>query len=153
LTNVARATLDELQEDYLDWLEAHGFREWTMEDERKVFARTFAKEHPDWEDWKEIFSTRPPEVCCNLMIVIISQTKYLLDQMLKHQEEEFKKHGGVRERMHAARTVARGEAWDKELYSKLAAAKAPEDLARIAKEILQKVNALAQNIARKRGWK
>ena len=73
--------------------------------------------------------------------------------MLKRQEEEFKQHGGVRERMHAARTVARGEAWDKELYSKLAAAKTPEDLARIAKEIRQKVDALAQNIARKRGWK
>lgn len=50
LTNVARATLDELQEDYLDWLEAHGFGEWEMVDERKVFARSFAKEHPNWED-------------------------------------------------------------------------------------------------------
>jgi four helix bundle suffix protein len=118
-----------------------------------VFARSFAKEHPDWEDWKEIFSTRPPEVCCNLMIVIILQTKYLLDQMLKRQEEEFRQHGGVRERMHAARTAARGEAWDKELYSKLAAAKASEDLVKIVKEIKQKVDAVAQSIARKRGWK
>ena len=153
LTNVARATLDELQEDYLDWLEAHGFGEWEMVDERKVFARSFAREHPDWEDWKEIFSTRPPEVCCNLMIVIISQTKFLLDQMLKRLEEDFKQHGGVRERMHAARTAARGEAWDKELYSKLAVAKNAEDLVKIVKEIKQKVDAVAQSIARKRGWK
>jgi four helix bundle suffix protein len=153
LTNVARATLDELQEDYLDWLEAHGFGEWSLDDERKVAARSFAKAHPDWEDWQEIFNSRPPEVCCNLMIVIILQTKYLLDQMLKRQEEDFKQHGGVRERMHAARTAARGEAWDKELYSKLSATKNAEDLAMAVTAIKHKVDALAQSIARKRGWR
>ena len=153
LTNVARATLDELQEDYLDWLEAHGFGEWAMDDERKIFARTFAKEHPDWEDWKTIFSTRPPEVCCNLMLVIILQTKYLLDQMLKRQEADFKQYGGVRERMHTARTATRGEAWDKGLYSLLVATKTPEELAKAVKAIKQKVDALAQTIARKREWK
>lgn len=87
------------------------------------------------------------------MIVIISQTKYLLDQMLKRLEEDFKQYGGVRERMHAARTTARGEAWDKELYSKLVAAKNAEDLAKVVNEIKQKVDAMAQNIAQKRGWK
>lgn len=153
LTNVARATLDELQEDYLDWLEAHGCGEWAMDDERKIFARTFAKEHPDWEDWKTIFSTRPPEVCCNLMLVIILQTKYLLDQMLKRQEADFKQYGGVRERMHAARTATRGEAWDKGLYSLLVGTKTPEELAKAVKAIKQKVDALAQTIARKREWK
>ena len=153
LTNVARATLDELQEDYLDWLEAHDCGEWAMDDERKIFARTFAKEHPDWEDWKTIFSTRPPEVCCNLMLVIILQTKYLLDQMLKRQEADFKQYGGVRERMHAARTATRGEAWDKGLYSLLVATKTPEELAKAVKAIKQKVDALAQTIARKREWR
>ena len=153
LTNVARATLDELQEDYLDWLEAHGCGEWAMDDERKIVARTFAKEHPDWEDWKTIFSTRPPEVCCNLMLVIILQTKYLLDQMLKRQEADFKQYGGVRERMHAARTATRGEAWDKGLYSLLVATKTPEELAKAVKAIKQKVDTLAQTIARKREWR
>ncbi len=152
LTNVARATLDELQEDYLDWLEAHGFGEWEMADERKVFARSFAKEHPDWEDWKDIFDSRPPEVCCNLMIVIILQTKYLLGQMLKRQEEEFRQHGGVRERMHAARTAARAEAWDNALYSKLAGVEDADALAKVVKEIKQEVDVVAQSIARKHGW-
>ena len=124
-----------------------------MDDERKIVARTFAKEHPDWEDWKTIFSTRPPEVCCNLMLVIILQTKYLLDQMLKRQEADFKQYGGVRERMHAARTATRGEAWDKGLYSLLVATKTPEELAKAVKAIKQKVDALAQTIARKREWR
>jgi hypothetical protein len=73
--------------------------------------------------------------------------------MLKRQEEDFKQHGGVRERMHAARTAARGEAWDKELYSKLAATETSEDLSKVTSEIKQKVDAMARSIARKRGWK
>ena len=43
LTNVARATLDELLEDYLDYLKAHGAAEWAMESEKKAAAREFAK--------------------------------------------------------------------------------------------------------------
>ena len=62
-------------------------------------------------------------------------------------------HGGVRERMHAARTAARGAVWDKELYLKWVATKTPEDLINVVKEIKEKVDDLAQNIARKRGWK
>ena len=33
LTNVARATLDELMEDYLDYLKSHGCVEWQRNDE------------------------------------------------------------------------------------------------------------------------
>ena len=55
--------------------------------------------------------------------------------------------------MHAARTATRGEAWDKGLYSLLVATKTPEELAKAVKVIKQKVDALAQTIARKREWK
>ena len=128
LTNVARATLDELLEDYLDYLKAHGAAEWAMESEKKTAAREFAKAHSEWEDWKPIFESRPAETLCNLMIVIIQQSRYMLDKMLKWQEEDFKAHGGVRERMHAARTEARGESWDKAVYSMLDLSASPADL-------------------------
>ena len=39
LTNVARATLDELLEDYFDYLKSYGESEWTASDERKKKAR------------------------------------------------------------------------------------------------------------------
>ena len=38
LTNVARATLDELLEDYLDYLKAHGSAEWAMDSDKKTAA-------------------------------------------------------------------------------------------------------------------
>ena len=89
LTNVARATLDELLEDYLDYLKSHGSSEWPASSEKKTAARDFAKKHADWDDWKPLFESRPAETLCNLMIVVIQQTKYLLDRMIAAQEEDF----------------------------------------------------------------
>ena len=152
LTNVARATLDELLEDYLDYLKSHGAVEWPMQDEKKAAAREFAKAHADWEDWKPFFDTRPAETICNLMIVLIQQTRNLLDRMLKWQEDDFKKHGGVRERMHAARTEARAEAWDKGIYSMLDLATDSADLARRVAEIERTVRRTAAGIARRKRW-
>ncbi len=153
LTNVARATLDELLEDYLDYLKSHNAAEWPMASGKKTAAREFAKVHADWEEWKPFFETRPAETICNLMIVLIQQTRYLLDRMLKWQEEDFKKHGGVRERMHAARTEARAESWDKGIYSMLDLAEDSADLARRIEEIKRNVRRIAASIARRKGWK
>ena len=86
------------------------------------------------------------------MIVLIQQTRYLLDRMLKWQEDDFKKHGGVRERMHAARTEARAEAWDKGIYSMLDLATDSADLARRVAEIERTVRRTAAGIARRKRW-
>ncbi|MBO4619076.1 MAG: four helix bundle suffix domain-containing protein [Victivallales bacterium] len=152
LTNVARATLDELIEDYLDWLKTHNSAEWPADDARRVAVRDYARENADWADWQEFFETRPAETVANLMLTLCHQTRYLLDKMIATQEEEFKKFGGVRERMHAARTATRGEEWDKSVYSRLETATTSEDLAAIAAEIKQKVEQTVWSIKRKKGW-
>ena len=140
LTNVARATLDELIEDYLDWLKSHGSAEWPSGDERRIAARDYSKAHSDWPDWQRFFETRPAETVANLMLTICHQTRYMLDKMIAAQEEDFKKHGGVRERMHAARTAARGEEWDKGVYSRLDAASDVMELEARAAEINEQDN-------------
>ena len=152
LTNVARATLDELIEDYLDWLKTHNSAEWPADDKRRIAARDYAREHADWVDWQEFFETRPAETVANLMLTLCHQTRYLLDKMIATQEEDFKKHGGVRERMHNARAAMRGEEWDKCVYSRLDAATTPEELAAIAAEIKHKVEQIVGSIKRKKGW-
>ena len=48
LTNVARASLDELLEDYLDYLKAHDSPPWAMNDERAIAAKKLGREHSDW---------------------------------------------------------------------------------------------------------
>ena len=152
LTNVARATLDELREDYLDRLRARGAEPWAADDERSVAARAFAKAHPDWDDWKELFESRPEETLCNLMLTLCHQARTLLDGMIRRQEEDFLTFGGVRERMHAARTEARGGAWDKTLYSRLDAAPDAAELRRRAEEIRRETTRAEHAIARRKGW-
>ena len=152
LTNVARASLDELLEDYLDYLKAHDSSPWTMHDERAVTAKRLGREHSDWEYWRPIFVSRPAEVCCNLAITLIHQTRSLLDSLIKHLEADFVKHGGIRERMHAARTAARGEDWDKSLYSRLNGASTVAELEARAEEIRRKVSQSVWGIKKRKGW-
>ena len=86
------------------------------------------------------------------MIVVIQQTKYLLDKMIAAQEADFKKHGGVRERMHAARTAARGEEWDKAIYSRLDGAATAEELAARSDEMRKAIARAVWSIKRRKGW-
>lgn len=87
-----------------------------------------------------------------LMLTLCHQTRYMLDKMLARQEADHKKFGGVRERMHAARTAARAEEWDKCLYSRLDGAKTAEELAARAAEIRSAVTRAMASIKRRKGW-
>ena len=152
LTNVARASLDELLEDYEDHLKSNGLVRWSANDAKSVAAREKAKANPDWEFWKPIFETRSAETICNLQLTIIHQTQVLLDGMIRRQEDDFKKFGGVRERMHAARTAARGEDWDKGLYSRLDGATTAAELETRAEEIRRKLSSAVWSIKKRKGW-
>ena len=152
LTNVARATLDELIEDYLDWLKSHDAEVWPSDDRRQIAARDFAKKNTEWSAWKPLLDSRPPETVANLMLTLCHQTRYLLDRMIGRQEEDFKKFGGVRERMHAARTAARGESWDKGVFSRLDGAATAAELAARAAEIKRTVDQTVASLKRRKGW-
>ena len=152
LTNVARATLDELMEDYRDYLKRSNLHEWAPDSEKALAARDFAKAHCDWSEWKEIFETRPAETLANLMLTLCNQASYMLGRMIERQEADFKKFGGVRERMHAARTAARGEDFDRNLYGRLAAAESAEELEAKIRELRQMIDRAASSIRRKKGW-
>lgn len=152
LTNVARASLDELFEDYEDYLKSHELVRWPSTDRKYVVARAKAIANPDWSFWKPIFASRTAETICNLQLTLIRQTQSLLDGMIKRQEADFKKLGGVRERMHAARTAARSESWDKAVYSFLESALTAADLdARVA-EIRRKLARTAWSIKQRKAW-
>ena len=152
LTNVARASLEELLEDYVDFLKSHDFAEWPRDDKKAIYARDFSREHNDWVDWKEIFETRPADVLANVMLTIGNQTSYMLGKMIERQEADFKKLGGIRERMHDARTAARGEEFDKSLYSRLNAEKSVEDLLAQASEMKRKIDRAVWSIRKRKGW-
>ena len=133
-------------------MKSHGASEWDAASEKKTAARDFAKSHAEWSDWKPFFDSRPAETLCNLMIVVIQQTKCLLDKMIAAQEADFMKHDGVRERMHAARTAARGEDWDKAIYSRLDGAETATELASRADELRERITKLVWDMKKRKNW-
>ena len=152
LTNVARASLEELLEDYHDYLVRNGLALWDPAGDKHHAARDFAKTRNDWPEWQALFESRSAETLANLMLVIGNQTSYLLGRVIERQEADFTQHGGIRERMHAARTTARGAMWHAALHDFLAEARSPEDLAARQAELRRETERIARNIARDRGW-
>jgi four helix bundle suffix protein len=108
LVNVARASLGELLEDYRDFLRSRGLRLWEKDSREALFVRKLgAQKDVSYETYKTYFETRPPEVVANILICLIHQTNYLLDQQLRQLEKAFLEEGGLRERMTHARLAKR----------------------------------------------
>ena len=113
LVNVARASLEELLGDYKDFLRQRGYVLWDKNSKEALYVRKLGKK-PDlsYEDFRRFVETRPPEVVANIIICIIHQANYLLDQQIRRLEQDFLNEGGVRERMTRARLTARAKQSD-----------------------------------------
>jgi len=110
LTNVARASLEELLEDYRDYLKVRDLHLWEKESREAAYVRKLGKTLPlSFEVFREFVETRPAEVVANIAICLIHQANFLLDQQLKSLEKSFLKDGGLRERMTRARLQARDD--------------------------------------------
>lgn len=111
LTGVARASYGELLEDYRDFLRQRGLTVWGKDDPRvweirktreaaeKEINRSYNAYMSNW--------TNSPERYANLMITLISKESYLLDRLLRAQEEKFVREGGFRENLFRKRNEYR----------------------------------------------
>ena len=110
LTNVARASLEELLEDYRDYLRVRGLEEWTTDHRYTKRLRELNRTPgANYETFKKGIEHPDPAIAANVMIGLIKLTNYLLDRQLKRQEQDFLKEGGLRERMTRARLAARAK--------------------------------------------
>jgi four helix bundle suffix protein len=108
LVNVARASLEELLEDYRDFLRTRDEPLWQKNSKEALFVRRLgAKKNRSYESYRTYIETRPAPVVANILICLIHQTNYLLDQQLRQLEEAFLREGGLRERMTRARLRSR----------------------------------------------
>ena len=121
LTDVARASLAELLGDYEIFLAEKGIVPWSRHDVSRCalcelrlppFSFTNDSLHDYWRYFQEArkpFETwldSPDDtVVANAMIVLISQTMFMLDRQLQHQGLAFLNDGGFKERMHQCRTT------------------------------------------------
>jgi four helix bundle suffix protein len=108
LTNVARASLEELLEDYRDFLRVRAIEEWTKDHPYTMRLRLLNRQPgANYETFRKGIENSDPAVSANVMIGLIKLTNYLLDKQIRQLEKAFVEEGGLRERMTRARLTER----------------------------------------------
>lgn len=111
LTNVGRASLEELLEDYRDFLRSRNIAEWTAGHSHSRRLRELNRRpDADYETFRKGIEHSDPAIAANVMIGLIKATNYLLHRQLRHLETAFAQEGGLREGMTRARLAERGRA-------------------------------------------
>jgi four helix bundle suffix protein len=110
LTNVARASLEELLGDCGDFLRVRDLVFWAKNSREAEYVRRIGRKAPQtFELYRAFLDTRPPETVANIAICLIHQTNYLLDQQIRRLSKDFVEQGGLRERMTRVRLRGRGK--------------------------------------------
>lgn len=104
LLNVARGSLQELREDYNDYLKTHHLEIWASTNERYQRLREFCHSHNDYIDYASLIDKINDEEFANLMLTLCHQTDKMMCAYIEKLEHQFITEGGIKERMHAART-------------------------------------------------
>ena len=107
LYNIARGSLAELREDYIDYLRARGMTQWADGSKEKETMRRLGSQHNDSEFFMELADTRGDEVVANMVIVLLYQADHLLFNFIKCEERSFLDDGGFREQLYNARVKNR----------------------------------------------
>ena len=111
LIGVSRCSLEELLEDYRDFVRQNGLKLWAKDDPKAIFIRKlYSRSRSDQPDSSETYSLYKPyieeksrETAANTLICLINQANYLLDQLIRRLERDFVDEGGFTERLYAAR--------------------------------------------------
>ena len=103
LTNVAKASLEELLIDYQDYLRTRNKLLWDTSNPHYEKMRAYAASELIFDQYHSLLHKYNDEALANLCITLIHQTSFLLYRLLEKQEKNFLKEGGIKERMYQAR--------------------------------------------------
>ena len=109
LTNVAKASLEELLIDYQDYLRTRDKLLWDGSNPRYEKMRAYAASELIFDQYHSLLHKYNDEALANLCITLIHQTSFLLYRLLEKQEKNFLKEGGIKERMYQARLNVRNK--------------------------------------------
>ena len=107
LVNVAKASLQELMEDFIDYLRVRRLPMWQRGDDKFERSRRFCTAHSDPADYVAWMDKASPEALCNVGLILSRQTDYLLFRYIESVKSDFLKRGGIREQMARARIQSR----------------------------------------------
>lgn len=90
LTNVARASLEELLIDYQDFLRSNEMEEWHKEHPNTVRLRELNRTaHANYETFREGIEHADSAVSANVILGLIRVTTYLLSRQIARLEKDF----------------------------------------------------------------
>lgn len=106
LVGVARASLEELLNDYEDYLRQRRLEQWPKDHPTMLAIRDLAyQENRTYTTYKTYLETAAD--AANTLICLIHQANYLLDRQLKSLEQTFLDEGGFTERLYRLRRERR----------------------------------------------
>ena len=103
LLNVARSSIQELLEDYEDYLPTHHLTKWTQGHPRFDQMIRYCRDHNHVGDYEKFFEKWSDEEMANIAITLCHMVDKMMMTYQQKKEEEFVTEGGIRERMTAAR--------------------------------------------------
>lgn len=104
LLNVARSSLQELQQDYEDYLHTRGLELWTKAHPRFAALVDFCRKHNTYADYAPYTDRWTAEEFCNTALSMCHIIDRMMCRYLERLEKQFVEEGGIKERMYAART-------------------------------------------------
>jgi len=104
LIGVARGSLEELLQDYEDFLRQRGLPIWPKNHPKAEEIRKLAYErNRSYRTYKTYVESDDAGTAANTLVCLIHQANYLLDQQLRTLEKEFLEKGGFTERLYRKR--------------------------------------------------
>jgi four helix bundle suffix protein len=103
LTNVAKASLEELLNDYEDYLRVRNLPQWDARHPRYEKMRQYARSPQIQQDYAANIQRMNDEELANLCITLIHQATYMLHKLLATMQTRFVTEGGIKERMYQTR--------------------------------------------------
>ena len=104
LINVSRSSLQELHEDYEDYLHTRQLTLWDAHHPRYDRMLAFCREHNTFDHYATLAQRLSDEALANMAITICRFADKMSTNYLQMLEKRFVTEGGIKERMHAART-------------------------------------------------
>ncbi len=104
LLNVARSSIDELREDYKDFISSRNIPLWDKTNPRYAKMQEFTKKNNTTEQYEAYLYKWSLEEMANIGLTLCYQVDAMMNSYLQKLEKDFVAQGGIKERMHAART-------------------------------------------------
>lgn len=107
LTVVAKGSLEELLEDYEDYLRARQLERWGQHHPKYLACIPLFQKHNDTEWYRRQIEGRSDEEIANIAIIVIHQELSLLRGLIDKISRQFIQEGGIKEQRRQARIYYR----------------------------------------------